>query len=195
MRYPQRSWKDFSQMKIFSSKDLEALLKNQRDLGKTVATLNGSFDLLHAGHLYILYEASKTADILVVALNTDSSIKRYKSPSRPIIPLQERLEMIAALGIVDYVTWFDENDPRELLRCLRPDVHVNGAEYGQHCIEADVVRKCGGRLHLVDRIPGLATSQILSTIRNICEEYGPQQTEQSLTTSVKSSRNTKSPTQ
>ena len=167
MRYPQQSWKAFSTTKIFPSHSLVTILNNQRCLGKTVATLNGSFDLLHAGHLYILYEASKTADILVVALNTDASIQRYKSPSRPIIPLQERLEMVAALGIVDYVTWFDEDDPRDLLRLLRPDVHVNGTEYGHNCIEADIVRECGGRLHLVDRIPGLATSQILSTIRNL----------------------------
>ncbi len=167
MRYPQQSWKAFSTTKIFPSQSLMTILNNQRSLGKTVATLNGSFDLLHAGHLHILYEASKTADILVVALNTDASIQRYKSTSRPIIPLQERLEMVAALGIVDYVTWFEEDDPRNLLHLLRPDVHVNGAEYGHNCIEADIVRECGGRLHLVDRIPGLATSQILSTIRNL----------------------------
>lgn len=179
MRSPQQSWKDFSRTKIFSSQDLSSVLTNERQHGKTIATLNGSFDLLHAGHLYILYEASQTADILIVALNTDASVKRYKSPSRPIIPLQERMEMVAALGMVDYVTWFDEDDPRELLRLLRPDVHVNGAEYGQNCIEAEVVRECGGKLHLVNRIPGLATSQILSTIRNVCEEYGPRPTERS----------------
>jgi D-glycero-beta-D-manno-heptose 1-phosphate adenylyltransferase len=195
MRYPQRSWNSFSKTKIFPSLELEQLLQEQREIGKTIATLNGSFDLLHAGHLYILYEASQTADILVVALNTDASVKRYKSPSRPIIHLQERMEMVAALGMVDYVTWFDEDDPRTLLRLIRPDVHVNGAEYGQNCIEAGVVRECGGRVHLVDRIPGLATSQILSTIRNLCEEYGPQPTEISLTTSAKSSPATKFPTQ
>jgi rfaE bifunctional protein nucleotidyltransferase chain/domain len=191
MRYPQKSWDAFSKTKIFSSKDLEGILKNQRSLRKTVATLNGSFDLLHAGHLHILYEASKTADILVVGLNTDASVKRYKNPSRPIINLQERMEMVAAIGIVDYVTWFDDDDPRELLRILRPDVHVNGKEYGENCIEGRVVRECGGMLHLVDRIPGLSTSQIFSTIRNICEEYGPQPKEPSLTPSATSSIDTR----
>jgi rfaE bifunctional protein nucleotidyltransferase chain/domain len=137
--------------------------------GKTLGTINGSFDLLHAGHMYILYEASKVADILVVALNTDASVRRYKHPSRPIIPLQERMEMISALEFVDYVTWFDEDDPRDLLRILKPDVHVNGAEYGPECIEASTVREEGGRIHLVKRIPGLATSQILSTIKNLCD--------------------------
>ena len=172
MRYSYSTWAQFANAKIFSAIDVEPLLSEHRRNGKTVATLNGSFDLLHAGHLYILYEASKTADLLVVALNTDASVRRYKSPSRPIIPLKERMEMVAALSFVDYVTWFDEDDPRNLLRLLRPDVHVNGAEYGQHCIEAEVVQECGGRLHIVDRIPGLGTSQILTTIRNSCK--GPQ---------------------
>lgn len=167
MRCEQHSWKEFSKTKIFPSMTLKDHLKGHRALGKTLATVNGSFDLLHAGHLHILYEASQSADILVVALNTDASIKRYKSPSRPIIPLQERMEMVSALGIVDYVTWFDEDDPRDLIRLLRPDVHVNGAEYGTNCIEADAVRECGGRLHLVHRLPGLSTSQILTSMRNL----------------------------
>ena len=166
MRFPYSSWAQFAKAKTFSAVDLVPVLGEHRRNGATVATLNGSFDLLHAGHLYILYEASRTADLLVVALNTDASVRQYKNPSRPIIPLKERMEMVAALGFVDFVTWFDEADPRELLRLLRPDIHVNGAEYGERCIEADVVRECGGRLHLVDRIPGLATSRILETIRN-----------------------------
>lgn len=169
MRLPYASWAEYAQSKIVGLGELIPILGPQRQRGKTVATLNGSFDLLHAGHLYIIYEASKTADILILALNTDASIKRYKNPSRPIIPLQERMEMIAALGMVDFVTWFDENDPINLLRTIRPDVHVNGAEYGQQCIEAPVVQECGGKLRLVHRIPGLATSQILTTIKNLCD--------------------------
>ena len=177
MRQLQPSWSAYAETKIMAVDTLIGHLAQRRTSGQTVATLNGSFDLMHAGHLYIVYEASKTADILVLALNTDASVKRYKGPTRPIIPLKERMEMVAALAVVDFVTWFDEDDPRAILRRLKPDVHVNGAEYGANCIEAEVVRECGGRLHLVDRIPGLATSQILSTIRNVCDEYGPQQTE------------------
>jgi rfaE bifunctional protein nucleotidyltransferase chain/domain len=167
MRFSQPSWKEFAKTKIFSSSILDNHLKGQKSLRKTIASVNGSFDLLHAGHLHILYEASLVADVLVVALNNDASIQRYKSLSRPIIPLQERMEMVAALSFVDYVTWFEEDDPRELLRLLRPDVHVNGAEYGVDCIEASTVRECGGKLHLVNRIPGLSTSQILTTIRHL----------------------------
>ncbi len=139
-----------------------------RALGLTIATLNGSFDLLHAGHLYIIHQASLQAGKLLVALNSDESIRSYKSPRRPIIPLQYRLEMIAAIEFVDFVTWFEETDPRDLLRKIRPDVHVNGAEYGAHCVEADTVASFGGRLHLVNRIPSLSSSEIIEKIR-ICD--------------------------
>src|SRR5579863_5179599 len=125
--------------KLIQPKLLESFVGDLRRRKLTLATLNGSFDLLHAGHLYILHEAKKQADKLLVALNSDSSIRQYKGPSKPIIPLTDRLSMMAALECVDYVTWFDETDPRALLEILRPDVHVNGVEYGPDCIEAAVV--------------------------------------------------------
>lgn len=131
----------------------------------TIATLNGSFDLMHAGHLFIIHEAAAQADRLIVALNSDQSIREYKSPDRPIIPLQYRLEMVAALEFVDFVTWFDETDPRAILKKIKPDVHINGSEYGDDCIEAETVKKFGGKIHLVRRIPGLATSEIIEKIK------------------------------
>jgi D-glycero-beta-D-manno-heptose 1-phosphate adenylyltransferase len=136
--------------------------------GKTVATLNGSFDLLHAGHLEMIYQASLQADVLIVALNTDKSIQQYKSPLRPIIPLESRLRMMAALEMVDFVTWFEETDPLKLLARIKPDVHVNGAEYGENCIEAETVRSNGGRIHIVSLVPGLSTSQIIKKIVETC---------------------------
>lgn len=138
-----------------------------RNTGKKIATLNGSFDLLHAGHLQIIYEASQQADILIMALNTDSSIRKYKSPIRPIIPLEYRLQMISALTFVNYVTWFDETDPCNLLNIIKPDVHVNGAEYGENCIEAETVLSNGGRIHIVKLVPGLSTTQILNKISSL----------------------------
>jgi rfaE bifunctional protein nucleotidyltransferase chain/domain len=159
----------FVQEKIFPVTELTTIIALLKKQGKTIASLNGSFDVLHAGHLYILFEAARSADILVVALNSDESIKRYKNKNRPIIPLKFRLEMVAALGCVDYVTWFEEDDPRELIRLIRPTVHVNGAEYGTSCIEASTVSECGALLHLVDRIPGLATSDIITKIKGLCE--------------------------
>lgn len=134
--------------------------------GKTIATLNGSFDLLHAGHLHIIYEASRQADVLIVALNSDSSIKQYKSLKRPFIPLDGRLRMMAALSFVTYVTSFEETDPRAILSKIKPNVHVNGAEYGENCIEADVVKANGGRIHIVKLVAGLSTSNIVEKIKS-----------------------------
>lgn len=159
-------WSEACKRKWIDPKELQARVEELKKQGKTIATLNGSFDLMHAGHLYIIYEAKKQADILIVALNSDSSIQRYKSPTRPIITLKYRLELMSALEFVDYVTWFDETDPCNILSIIKPDVHVNGVEYGANCIEAETVKACGGRLHLVDRIPGLATSDVLEKIKN-----------------------------
>lgn len=154
--------------KLVKPEDVEAKAALLRARGVTIATVNGSFDLLHAGHLFIVNEASKQADILIVALNSDTSIQQYKGLNRPIIPLSHRLQMMAALEFVHFVTWFDETDPRSLLAKIKPDVHVNGAEYGVDCIEAKTVQKGGGRLHLVERIPSLATSIIIEKIKR-CE--------------------------
>lgn len=158
----------YYQEKLIPPEMLEARCAEIRKSGKTIATLNGSFDLLHAGHLEILYQASLQADCLIVALNSDASIKKYKSPTRPIISLEYRLKLIAGLGFVTYVTWFEETDPRDLLEKIKPHVHVNGAEYGQNCIEAETVKKHGGRLHIVDLVPGLSTSTILKKIESTC---------------------------
>lgn len=161
---PTTAWQRQSHSKLVPPQELAAWRAAWRAQGKTLVTLNGSFDLMHAGHLHILYEASLQGDLLLVALNSDASIRQYKSPKRPIISLNWRLEMLSAIEFVDFLTWFDETDPRALLQVLQPDVHVNGAEYGENCIEAEVVKQGGGRLHLVDRIPGLATSDIITKI-------------------------------
>lgn len=151
--------------KFIDPKRLEAAVCELRRGGLSLAMLNGSFDLLHAGHLFIVHQASLQADKLIVALNSDASICRYKSEKRPIVPLQYRLEMIAALEFVDYVTFFEEDNPCELIGKVRPDVHVNGEEYGTECVEAKAVRTCGARLHIVRRVPSLSTSQLIEKIR------------------------------
>lgn len=158
---------EWLQKKLIEPQQLEEKIAALRARHLSIATLNGSFDLMHAGHLFIIHEASKQADRLIVALNSDRSIQQYKSPDRPIIPLSYRLEMMAALEFVDYVTWFEETDPVALIAKIKPDVHVNGAEYGAKCIEAETVKTHGGRLHLVDRIPSLATSAIIEKIKKL----------------------------
>ncbi len=160
-------WKDYRQKKIIQPDKLAIKVAELKNKGLSIVTLNGSFDLMHSGHLHILFSASQQADILLVALNTDKSIQAYKNPNRPIISLEYRLDMIIAMTCVDYVTWFDETDPRQILTIIKPDVHVNGVEYGDQCIEAETVRTLGGRLHLVDRVPGLATSQVVTKIMEL----------------------------
>lgn len=155
---------EWLQKKLIEPSQIEEKIKAIRS-GKKLVTLNGSFDLLHAGHLYILHEAKKQGDLLLVALNSDRSIQQYKGPKRPIVPLRYRLEMMAAIEWVDFVTWFEETDPRTLLAKIRPETHVNGAEYGMQCIEAETVLGFGGRLHLVDRIPSLATTTLIEKIK------------------------------
>ncbi|HEX4839884.1 MAG TPA: adenylyltransferase/cytidyltransferase family protein [Rhabdochlamydiaceae bacterium] len=168
-RSPKNFEEYFSQKWIDPSL-LEEKTRELKESGKTIATLNGSFDLLHAGHLHMIYEASLQADLLILALNSDSSIQQYKSPLRPIVPLEYRLRMIAALEFVNFVTAFEETDPRVLLSKIKPHVHVNGAEYGANCIESDVVKSHGGRIHIVELIPGLSTSTLIKKIVNTTYE-------------------------
>ena len=151
--------------KLVNPEELEKWACKTRQKGLSIATLNGSFDLLHAGHLYIIHQASLQADVLIVALNSDASIAGYKGKNRPIVSLDYRLEMMAALEFVDVVTWFEEANPCELLLKIRPDVHVNGAEYGHSCIESGTLESIGARLHLVPRIPTLSTSTIIEKIQ------------------------------
>jgi rfaE bifunctional protein nucleotidyltransferase chain/domain len=155
---------DFTQKKLVQPHKLASFAAEVRKQNKRLVTLNGSFDLLHAGHLHIIHEASKQGDVLLVALNSDASIKRYKSPKRPIIGLRDRLTMMSALSFVTNVTWFEQDDPRDLLEIVQPDVHVNGQDWGSECIESEVVKKYGGKLHIVSLVPGLSTSKIIERI-------------------------------
>ncbi len=161
----RESWHQAFRRKLIEPDLIEETVLSIKKTGKRVATLNGSFDLLHAGHLHIIYEASKQADILIVALNSDASIKKYKSIHRPLIPLEYRLQMMTALSFVDFVTWFDETDPRSLLNKIKPHVHVNGSEYGLNCLEALTVEQHGGKVHIVSLVPGLSTTEIIKKIQ------------------------------
>jgi len=145
---------------------LAQLAATLRAKGKRIVTLNGSFDILHNGHLHILNEARKRGDVLIVGLNSDASVRSYKGASRPIVPERRRAEMLLALRMVDYVHVFDEPNPIAFLKELRPDVHVNGSEYGEHCIESDTVTRAGGEIYIVDRIPGLSTSCLIDAVQS-----------------------------
>ncbi|MCX6994491.1 MAG: adenylyltransferase/cytidyltransferase family protein [Chlamydiae bacterium] len=159
------SFSIYSEKKRISPEELSSFRK--RINGRTLATLNGSFDLMHAGHLEIIYAASLKADILLVALNSDASIQQYKGPKRPIVPLEYRLRLMSALAFVDFVTWFDEADPCSLLRKVRPDIHVNGADWGTNCIEASTLQEIGARLEIIPLIEGLSTSSLIQKIKSL----------------------------
>ena len=102
--------------------------------------------------------------MLVVGLNSDSSVRANKGPKRPLVPQAQRAEMLLALRYVDYVHIFDEQVPMAFIAAVRPDVHVNGAEYGEGCVEAEVVHEIGARLHLVRRIDGLSSSGVIERL-------------------------------
>ena len=127
--------------------DLSKILESIRSAGNTVALTNGCFDLLHVGHTRLMQAASQEADVLVVALNSDQSIKSNKGAGRPLVPLAERMEVIAALGCVDFVTSFDESTADKLLRSLQPDVHCKGTDWAAEEVpERATVEGYGGRI-------------------------------------------------
>ncbi len=155
---------DTDALRLLPRHALAMLAATLRNKGKRIVTVNGSFDVLHNGHLYILNEARQRGDVLIVGLNSDASVRSYKGPQRPIVPERRRAEMLLALRMVDYVHIFDESDPIAFLKEVLPDVHVNGSEYGEDCIEGETVRRAGGRIHIVDRIPGLSTTGVLASL-------------------------------
>jgi len=137
----------------------------QRLDGKKVILTNGCFDILHSGHISTLKEAKKFGDILVVALNTDASVKRLKGPSRPINDLDERSAMMAAIGVVDFVVSFDQDTPQALLEYLRPDILVKGGDYKAHeVVGYDFMKSYGGRVEIIDFVPGRSTTNVIAAI-------------------------------
>jgi D-beta-D-heptose 7-phosphate kinase / D-beta-D-heptose 1-phosphate adenosyltransferase len=165
---------DTDAVRLIPRDGLAQLAATLRAKGKRIVTINGSFDILHNGHLYILNEARERGDVLIVGLNSDASVKAYKGSDRPIVSERHRAEMLLALRTVDYVHIFDEADPIAFLKEISPDVHVNGAEYGEHCIESETVRRGGGKIHIVNRIPGLSTSGRVDALTHKSAELSPR---------------------
>tara|TARA_B110000879_G_C11171098_1_gene513603 strand:+ start:1231 stop:1722 length:492 start_codon:yes stop_codon:yes gene_type:complete len=142
--------------------NIAAELKQQ---AKIVVTNNGSYDIMHLGHIYGLFNAKEQGDVLMVGLNSDASIKSYKSVHRPINDEKMRLRMLAALSCVDYVFLFEETTPHAWLERLKPQIHTNGAEYGNECIERNLVEAQGGKIHLLPMVKGYKTSLIIDKIK------------------------------
>ncbi len=146
---------------VVNQKELKALLVDLHKQGKRVVTTNGCFDLLHVGHTRILNSARQLGDVLIVGVNSDRSVKELKGPSRPITPQDERAEILGNLSCVDYVYIFDESTPVEFLKMVRPYRHVKGSDYDPKLLaETPVVEGFGGKVVILDLIPGHSTSSI-----------------------------------
>ncbi len=151
--------------KIKTLEEIKVIADKLKKQNKKIVTTNGSFDLLHPGHIHSLNFAKSLGDILIVGLNSDASIKKYKSPSRPIIDEQGRAIMLANLACVDYVVVIDKPEIAvPLVRSVRPDVHVKGEEYKENLIEKNDVKKAGGKIVYAPLLPGFSTTKIIRKI-------------------------------
>src|SRR5574337_318855 len=152
--------------KVVTRDELIAQVAARKRSGERVVFTNGCFDLLHPGHLRCLERARELGDLLVVAINSDRSVRKLKGVSRPVMPQEERAEILAALAAVDYVAVFDEPTPRDLIARLLPHVLVKGGDWGpDEIVGREEVEAAGGRVVSVPLEPGYSTSGILEHIR------------------------------
>ena len=151
---------------ILSREDVVAEIASARGRGRTVALANGCFDLLHVGHVRYLQAAAIEADVLVVGVNSDATVRELKGPGRPMQEENERAEIVAAIRGVAHVTIFPERDVASLLRALRPDVHCKGTDYTPDTLpERDVAREVGARIAIVGDPKTHASSEIIGRLR------------------------------
>ncbi|MFZ9594637.1 MAG: D-glycero-beta-D-manno-heptose 1-phosphate adenylyltransferase [Bdellovibrionia bacterium] len=152
--------------KIQAAHDLRPLLEAKKSTGAQVVFTNGCFDLIHKGHVTYLEQARGCGDLLVVALNSDESVRSLKGPTRPISPLADRLEVIAALESVDFVTWFESSTPLELIEWLQPQVLVKGGDWSvDQIVGSKQVLAQGGRVHSLPFVPGRSTTELIQRAR------------------------------
>ena len=161
--------------KVVSPKELEAIVVDLKKQGKKIVTKNGAFDLLHVGHIRMLEASKALGDILIVGVNSDSSIKQYKSDTRPIISENDRTEMVAALGCVDFVTIYNEPDPRKFLEIVKPDIHTGPGDFKvESMLEASTVEKNGGTVVIIPRTPHESTTSIIDRIIKVYDSKNSQ---------------------
>ncbi len=147
---------------------LRHVRRARRD-GRKIAFTNGCFDILHAGHVRYLMKAKKGGRCLIIGLNSDRSIGRIKGPQRPINKQQYRAEVLAALECVDWITIFDEETPYRLIKAVKPDILIKGADWkGKAVVGEDIVKAQGGHVELVTYVRGLSTTHIIETIKKTC---------------------------
>ena len=150
---------------IFDRKKLIVAIRKLKKQGKKIVFTNGCYDLLHGGHVRFLTAARKMGDVLVLALNSDASVRRIKGPKRPVTNQAERAEVMSALECVDIVTLFDENDPYNIIKDIVPDVLVKGGDWSlDKIIGADIVKAAGGKVRNVPYVKGKSTTNIIAKV-------------------------------
>ena len=135
--------------KIIPQDEIFRLVHGLRKQNKKIVTYNGSFDVLHVGHIKSIREAKEQGDVLIILLNSDKSINLYKGPSRLINKEEDRAELISSLDAVDYVVAFDEINPKKILSIIKPDIHCNGSDWGENCIERNIIEQNGGKIYIL----------------------------------------------
>jgi rfaE bifunctional protein nucleotidyltransferase chain/domain len=153
--------------KVLDRNSLKEKVDTLRKEGKVVVFTNGCFDLIHIGYIRLLQKAREQGDCLVVAVNSDSSVRQIKGPDRPKVSEKERAEVVGSLGCVDWVTIFDEPDPLVLIKLLKPDVLVKGSDWPEEkIVGASEVKETGGKVVRVQLVPGISTTGLIQKIRS-----------------------------
>lgn len=152
--------------KIKSIEEIEAICKRLKEEGKTIITTNGSFDILHAAHINLLEKAKEEGDVLIVLLNSDSSVRRNKGEKRPIVPEYERARMLAALASVDYVTIFYDDKPLSSWEKIKPHINARGGSYDPERMDEEkaFISRWGGRYKNFELEEGFSTTNIIQRI-------------------------------
>ena len=149
---------------IYTREELVAARQQWKLAGKTAVFTNGCYDLLHPGHVRLLEQARSMGGVLILALNSDDSVRRMKGPTRPLIPQFDRAELACALEAVDAVTFFDEDTPRELIAAVLPDVLIKGADWSHFIAGREEVEAAGGRVLAVALEPGYSTTGMVEKL-------------------------------
>lgn len=157
--------------KLHSVEQLASIIQGYKHKGEKVVLANGCFDLIHVGHVRYLRESKEKGNILVVALNSDSSVRKLKGKGRPILQEQERAEIISSFEFVDYVTFFDEPNVEKVLLTLKPDTHAKGSDYTKDTVpERETVKEYGGDIAITGGPKVKSTSQLIEEIASKIEE-------------------------
>ncbi|MBM7492121.1 rfaE bifunctional protein nucleotidyltransferase chain/domain [Micromonospora luteifusca] len=159
---------------VVGGDELDAIVTEYREAGRSVVFTNGCFDVLHRGHVRYLEQARALGDLLIVAVNSDDSVRRLKGPDRPVNPVEDRAALLAALACVDHVVVFEEDSPAALIEAVRPDIYVKGGDYPPELVpEAPLVRRLGGQVHTLGYVPDRSTSAIIERIRSHSQDREP----------------------